>query len=158
MSPLMIVVSSFYHFRQTQWKSDTAKRLLINLNYDKVTIFVRKFQLGGYLSRDMTNQKNDCAPSEDLDQPGHPPSAQWVAKDPTFLHADGEDWSGWADAQADLSLGWAHAHFVCFVMRRLILFPIFLIRYRSHGPLPNLISSLSKTLIAWTMIYSCVGV
>ena len=36
--------------------------------------------------------------------------AQWVAKDPSFLHADSEDWSDWADAQADResSLG-AHA-------------------------------------------------
>ena len=30
-----------------------------------------------------------------------------------------EDWSDLADAQADLSLCWAHSHFVCFVMRRL---------------------------------------
>ena len=30
-------------------------------------------------------------------------------------------WSDWADAQADLSLRWAHSHFVRFVMRRLIL-------------------------------------
>ena len=44
--------------------------------------------------------------------------AQWVAKDPSFLHADSEDWSDWADA--DLSLRWAHSHFVGFVMRRLI--------------------------------------
>ena len=34
--------------------------------------------------------KMTCAPSEDLDQPGHPPS-QWVAEDPMFLHADSED-------------------------------------------------------------------
>ena len=45
---------------------------------------------------------------------------QWVAKDPSFLHADSEDWSDWADAQADLSLRWAHTHFVGFVMSRLI--------------------------------------
>ena len=45
--------------------------------------------------------------------------AQWVAKDPSFLHADGEDWSDWADAQTDLSLRWAHTHFVGFVMSRL---------------------------------------
>ena len=31
--------------------------------------------------------------------------AHWVAKDPSFLHADSEEW---ADAQADLSLHWAH--------------------------------------------------
>ena len=42
--------------------------------------------------------------------------AQWVAKDPSFLHANREDWSLWADAQADLSLRWAHSHFVGFVM------------------------------------------
>ena len=28
-------------------------------------------------------------------------------------------WSDWADAQADLSLRWAHTHFVGFVMSRL---------------------------------------
>ena len=47
----------------------------------------------------MTKQQNDCAPSEDSDQPGHPPSlitessvcTQWVAKDPSFLHVDSED-------------------------------------------------------------------
>ena len=27
-----------------------------------------------------------------------------------------EDWSDWADAQADLSVRWAHTHFVGFVM------------------------------------------
>ena len=40
--------------------------------------------------------------------------SQWVAYDPSFLHADREDWSGWSKS----SLG-AH-HFVGFVMRRLI--------------------------------------
>ena len=30
--------------------------------------------------------------------------ARWVAKDSSFLHADSEDWSDWADAKADLSL------------------------------------------------------
>ena len=49
--------------------------------------------------------------------------AQWVAKDPSFLHADSEDWSDWADAQVDLSLHWAHSHFVGFVMSRLIYIP-----------------------------------
>ena len=44
------------------------------------------------------NQQNECAPSVDSDQPGHPPSlirvfacAQWVPKDPSFLLADSED-------------------------------------------------------------------
>ena len=30
-------------------------------------------------------------------------------------------WSDWVDAQADLSLRWAHSHIVGFVMRRLNL-------------------------------------
>ena len=53
--------------------------------------------------------------------------AQWVAKDPKFLHADSksEDWSDLADAQADLSLHWAHSHFVGFVMRWLISYITF---------------------------------
>ena len=46
--------------------------------------------------------------------------AEWVAKDPSFHHVDSEDWSDWADAQADLSLHWAHAHFVGFVILWLI--------------------------------------
>ena len=40
--------------------------------------------------------------------------AQWVAKDPRFLHVDSEDWSDWADAQADLSPRWAHIPFSWF--------------------------------------------
>ena len=40
--------------------------------------------------------------------------AQWVAKDPRFLHADRKD-----SAEADLRLRWAHSHFLGFVMRRL---------------------------------------
>ena len=35
-----------------------------------------------------------------------------------WMHS--EDWSDWADAQADLSLRWAHTHFVGFVMSWLI--------------------------------------
>ena len=40
--------------------------------------------------------------------------AQWVAKDPSFLHADSKDWSDCADVQADLSLRWAHMTFCWF--------------------------------------------
>ena len=39
---------------------------------------------------------------------------QWVAKDPSFLHADSKDWSDWVDAQADLSLHWVHMPFCWF--------------------------------------------
>ena len=41
----------------------------------------------------------------------------WVAKDPVFFHADSEDWSDWAEAQADLSLRWTQRSFVGSVMR-----------------------------------------
>ena len=69
------------------------------------------------------------APSEDSDQPGHPPSLirvfpvhlkkAWVLSYP--LSAQRRLWSDWADAKADLSLCWAHSHFVGFVMRRLVV-------------------------------------
>ena len=74
------------------------------------------------------NQQFGCAPSEDSDQPGHPPSLirvfavrmkkAWVVSYP--FSAKRRLWSDWADAQADLSLRWAHIHFVGFVMSRLI--------------------------------------
>ena len=64
------------------------------------------------------NQHNECAPSEDSDQPGHPPSLirvfsvhmkkAWVLSYP--LSAQRRLCSDWADAQADLSLHWAHSH------------------------------------------------
>ena len=56
-----------------------------------------------------------CAPSEDSDQPGHPPSLigvfavrmkkHWILSCP--LSAQRRLWSDWADTQADLSLRWA---------------------------------------------------
>ena len=70
------------------------------------------------------NQQNECAPSEDSDQPGHPPSPirvlavrmkkPWVFSYP--LSAQQRLWSDWANAQAGLSLHWAHSHIVGFVM------------------------------------------
>ena len=72
--------------------------------------------------------KMACAPSEDPDQHGHPPSLirvfavrlkkVWVLNYP--FRGQRRLWSDWADAQADLSLLWAHTHFVDFVMKRLI--------------------------------------
>ena len=68
-----------------------------------------------------------CAPSEDSDQPGYRPSLirvftvrmkkAWGLSYP--LSAQRRLWSDWTDAQADLSLRWAHIHFVGFVVRRL---------------------------------------
>ena len=81
------------------------------------------------MCRDITNKQSDCAPSEDSYQPGHPSSLirvfavrmkkYWVLSYP--LSAQRRLWSDWADAQADLSLRWAHTHFVGFVMSRLVL-------------------------------------
>ena len=75
---------------------------------------------------DKTN-KMAYTPSKVSDQPGHPPSLirvfsvhikkAWVLSYP--LSAQRRLCSDWADAQADLSLRWAHSHFVGFVMRRL---------------------------------------
>ena len=76
------------------------------------------------------NQQNECVPSENSDQPGHPTSLirvfavrmkkAWVLSYP--LIAQRRLWSDWANAKADLSLRWAHTHFIGFVMSRLILF------------------------------------
>ena len=58
--------------------------------------------------------KMTCAPREDSDSLGIRPVwsvftvCSIVVKGPMFLHADNEDWSDWVDAQADLSLCWAH--------------------------------------------------
>ena len=56
-----------------------------------------------------------CKMSRLMSKPAKWLCAQWVAKDPSFLHADSEDWSDWADVQADLSLRWAQSLFVGFV-------------------------------------------
>ena len=96
---------------------------------------------------DKTNEMA-CAPSEDSDQPGHPPSLisvfavrmekAWVLSCP--LSAQWRLWSDWADAQAaqsDQSLRWAHmplcwfcrgaAHFIIieylpYLFERLLVF------------------------------------
>ena len=61
---------------------------------------------------DKTN-KMTCGPSEGSDQQGHPARmislcSTLVAKDPRIPSVNSEDSSDWADAQADLSLCWAH--------------------------------------------------
>ena len=68
--------------------------------------------------------KMACAPSEDSDQPGHPPSLIWVFAVlmkkawvwvlSYLLGTQRRLWSDWAEAQADLSLRWAHMPFCRF--------------------------------------------
>ena len=73
------------------------------------------------------NQQCGCEPSKDSDQPGHPPSlirvfpVRSMGSQGPKLCSCGQRrlWSDWANAQADLSLRWAHHHIVGFVMRRL---------------------------------------
>ena len=62
-------------------------------------------QLSFEPQNDKTN-KMSCVPSEKSSL-----CAQWVTKDPMFLHADSEDW---ADSLADLSLRWAYRRFYWF--------------------------------------------
>ena len=66
---------------------------------------------------DKTN-KVACATSENSDQPSCSLIRVFAVlsmgtKHLRFLHADSKDWSDWADAQADLSLCWAHTS-VCW--------------------------------------------
>ena len=84
------------------------------------------------MSRLMTKPTKWCAPSKDSDQPGHPPSLIKVfavhlisTKDPSFLHADSEDWSDWADAQTDLSFHWAHRPYCWFCCAAAHMFVIY---------------------------------
>ena len=70
---------------------------------------------------DKTN-KMVCAPSEDSDQPGHPPSLisvfnvqmkkAWFVSYP--LRAKQGLWADWVDAQADLSFSWVQRSFCWF--------------------------------------------
>ena len=78
-----------------------------------IAVFARSLQLKILKeTAKWQNQRNECAPSEDSDQPGHPPSLirvfavhmkkAWVLSYP--LSAQRRLWSDWADAQADLRL------------------------------------------------------
>ena len=92
-------------------KSKTDWKRTNNGNKNNESTYTRTYEP----PRDKTN-KMACAPSEDSDQPGHPPSLigvftvrmkkAWVLSYP--LSAQRRLWSDWADAQADLSLRWAH--------------------------------------------------
>ena len=82
----------------------------------------KKSSFTNELPHDKTS-KMTCPPSDDSDQLGHLPSlirvslcAQWVAKDPSFLHADSEN----SDQTVRMPrLIWVFVgrtcHFVCFV-------------------------------------------
>ena len=72
--------------------------------------------------RHVKSNKMACAPSEDSDQPGHPPSLIRVFAVHSMdswgpnVSSCGQRrrWSDWADTQADLSLLWVHRSFCWF--------------------------------------------
>ena len=84
--------------------------------------------LRGIWAATWQNQQNKGAPSEDSDQPGHPPSLfrvfavrmQKICVLSYPISAQRSLWLDWADAQPDLNLRWAHTHFVGFDMSWLI--------------------------------------
>ena len=92
--------------------------------YNSLDVFSLTFSLALFVflyiwATTWQNQQNECAPSEDSDQPGHPPSLirvftvlmkkPWVLSYPLSTQRR-------LRSQADLSLCWAHTHFVGFVM------------------------------------------
>ena len=82
---------------------------IVNLSYIGVEIFIEfreDFECKNHLHCNVVRTKK-----------------AWVLSFP--LSAQRGVWSDWADAQADLSLRWAHSHFVGFVMSRLIFHHIF---------------------------------
>ena len=75
-----------------------------------------------YEPADGTTNKMACAPSEDSDQPGHPPrlirviAVRSLGSKGLKLSSCGQRRlrSDWADSQTDLSLRWAHMPFCRF--------------------------------------------
>ena len=87
------------------------------------------------------NQQNDCAPSEDSDQPGHPPSLIKVftvcmkklgSLATHWAHSEDSDKTGQMP-RSILSLRWAHSHFVGFVMKWLSSLLLLLIYFFGDG-------------------------
>ena len=73
------------------------------------------------MSRSTTKPTKWAVHPSKTDQPGHPPSLIRVfavhkkkLRSLAILGAHSEDWSDWADTQADLSLHWAHRPFCWF--------------------------------------------
>ena len=100
--------------------------LVIGNTHVKTMFYVICWNKSWYeLPHDKTN-KLICAPSENSNPTGHPPSlislcAQWVSRDPAFLQADNED----SDQTGQMPrLIWVFAGRTCqfagFVMQRLI--------------------------------------
>ena len=87
------------------------------------------FRRTGIPTRQESTSEPFEPPHDKTNKMTHPPSLirvfavrkkkAWVLSYP--LSAQRKLWSDWADAQADLSLRWAHTHFIGFVISWLIL-------------------------------------
>ena len=109
-------------------KSNLSKRLgFINLKSGQIKTLISELLIldcKQNLQETLLDKTNKIAfaPSEDSDQPGHSPSLNRVfvvrMKKPWDLSypmsVQRRLWSDWADAQADLSLRWAHMPFCWF--------------------------------------------
>ena len=118
--------------------STTVKKKMPNLNLLKVIIIYKnKDNTSNDMSQGMTKptkwhehpEKTQISLGIRPVWSESPLCTQWIAKDPSFLHVDSEDWSDWADAQViwlGRCPGWSesslctHAILFCFVMRWLI--------------------------------------
>ena len=105
-------------------RSNVEDKLLV-LHFDFVIHFLYRISQYSGLRNEPPHDKTNkvaCAPSEDSDQPGHPPSLirvfavhmkkAWILSYP--LSTQQKLWSDWVDAQADLSHHWAHMPFSRF--------------------------------------------
>ena len=92
--------------------TNPAMTVLSNIDYKDKYIWAATWE----------NQQSEFAPNEDSDQPGHPPSLIRIfavrlekARVLSYpLSAQQRFWSDWVDAQADLSLRYAHMPFCWF--------------------------------------------
>ena len=119
-----------YHlWAHVSFQSEKKKKKKLKYHSIKWITFETTWKSWNDPPQDTTN-KMTCAPSQDSDQPWHPPSliialmsTQWIAKDPRFLHGDRED-SDQTVQMPRLILVFAGCtcHFVGFVMWQLIYF------------------------------------
>ena len=73
------------------------------------------------------NQQSDCVPSEDSDQPGHPPLSAWRklwSLSTHWAHSEDSDQTG--RMLRLICLHWAHTQFLGFVMSQLTCLQIML--------------------------------
>ena len=119
-----IFIKSLFLFSVLQQNSRGSSDFCVK-NIDHAAFGRREIEIaetGKIRCRTTKPTKWHVLPSEDSDQPGHPPSLirvftvrmkkAWVLS--YLLSTQRRLWSDWADAQADLSLCWVHLSFWWF--------------------------------------------